>query len=419
MIQSNVGDPEDLSEAKLPRRDWILLPAISLLTICAIVGATDLVSRSMFAFTKAQVEDCMALRGSPPAARGIPGCVCTEKIPENQPVAYRFNSSGYRADADFAPRPPEIYRIVLVGSSFPLGMRVPVDQTLTTLLPAELSQRTGRRVELFDQALPGVGGRPYNVALRLDDALAVKPDMILWMFTPRDIEQGPANLPGNNAASTLYPRSESWMRRIRRQIEALFAKPHPESSGATIGGSSNSTSILREFWDRTALTLRHYMFQSQAIYVKSFLLDPGGQAEFLRTEPNAEAKAKIGECEKYAAEVEQRAAAAGVPLVAVFVPNRAQAAMLSMGEWPPGFDPYKLDSDLRSSMVSHGGTYIDILPDFRTMPNPEQFYFPVDGHPDARGHAMLAAMVARELTAGAVPALKAVTQSHIPQEQAR
>jgi hypothetical protein len=87
--------------------------------------------------------------------------------------------------------------------------------------------------------------------------------------------------------------------------------------------------------------------------------------------------------------------------------------MISVGEWPADYDPYKLDEEVRAIIESHGGIYIDILPDFRAVPNPERHYFPVDGHPDAAGHAMIAGMLAKELTSGAVPALKAspVSQS--------
>ena len=56
-----------------------------------------------------------------------------------------------------------------------------------------------------------------------------------------------------------------------------------------------------------------------------------------------------------------------MPLVAALLPQRAQAAMISRSRWPAGFDPYKLDNELRSMVVSHGGTYVDILPDFRNI----------------------------------------------------
>jgi len=108
-----------------------------------------------------------------------------------------------------------------------------------------------------------------------------------------------------------------------------------------------------------------------------------------------------------------------VPLVVVLVPNRPQAAMISMGEWPAGYDPYKLDDELRSIVTSHGGTYIDILPEYRNMPNPEQHYFPVEGHLDADGHGIVSEILARELTSGAIPALKVAAQPQVAQEQGR
>ena len=84
--------------------------------------------------------------------------------------------------------------------------------------------------------------------------------------------------------------------------------------------------------------------------------------------------------------------------------------MISMGQWPSGYDPYNIDKELRGIITAHGGIYIDILPEFRTLPNPEQYYYPVDGHPDARGHAIIAKFMARELTSGSVPALRVSPQ---------
>ena len=95
-----------------------------------------------------------------------------------------------------------------------------------------------------------------------------------------------------------------------------------------------------------------------------------------------------------------------MPVITVLLPNHAQAAMIAMGEWPAGYDPYKLDEELKSVVTGHGGTFIDLLPDLRTVPNPQQGFFPVEGHPNARGHATMSFVLARELTSGAVPALR-------------
>jgi len=102
----------------------------------------------------------------------------------------------------------------------------------------------------------------------------------------------------------------------------------------------------------------------------------------------------------------------------VLVPNRAQAAMISMGEWPVGFDPYRLDHELDSIITSHGGIYNEILPDFRTIPNPERYYYPLDGHLDAGGNAIIAGFLAKELS-GAVPELRGAVQPQAALEKGR
>jgi hypothetical protein len=114
----------------------------------------------------------------------------------------------------------------------------------------------------------------------------------------------------------------------------------------------------------------------------------------------------LADYDPYAADIEGRARAAGVPLVAVLVPERAQAAMISMGDWPVGYNPFRLGDEVRSIVASHGGIYIDILPGYRDIPNPERGYFPADGHPNAEGHRIISGLLAKALTSGAVPALQ-------------
>jgi len=164
----------------------------------------------------------------------------------------------------------------------------------------------------------------------------------------------------------------------------------------------------------TLTALRHivYQHQSQSQYIQSYVTLPQGAEGFwdagpeaLRAQPSREWQAHLKEFERSAVDVERMASAAGVSLVAVLLPNRAQAAMISMGEWPAGFDPYTIDRELRTIITSHGGTYIDILPDFGALPNAERHYYPLDGHPDAGGHAIIAGFLAKELGGGAVSEL--------------
>jgi hypothetical protein len=401
MIQSKANDPRGLKEAKLRRRDWILLPMISLLTICCISVSTELIARSMFPAEGAVGETCMIVNDPSIGSQGIPNCVCWEKVPEGELTEYRFNSSGYRNDVEFGPKPPGTYRIVMLGTSIAAGIRVPLGKTFAALLPLELSRQTGRTVDLYNEGMPWRS--PHFIALHFNDVLAAKPDMILWILGPLDIERALWRTYVEQDAKSL-----SLWGRIRLRATASFPK---NSFTDSIG------EIIKQ--RRTPFLLRHFLFESQSQYIKSSLIQADYQKDFLRSEPSAEWQQRLEEFDRSAADLEGHARAADIPLVAVLIPDRAQAAMISMGEWPAGYDPYKLNEEVRSIITSHGGTYIDILPGFRPIPNPEKYYFPVDGHLDADGHRIVSGLLAKGLMSGAVPALNVAAQTRAAHEQGR
>jgi hypothetical protein len=400
---------ERLEEKKLPRRDWILLPLLCLLTIVVLVGSTELIARLIYSQTTSVGEDCMVLNSSSRSLGGIPNSVCWEKIAEGKLNAYRFNSSGYRSDRDFGPKLPGTFRIVVIGSSFAIGARVPIEEAFATRLSSELSKLTGQKVEIFNQGMAGDGGYPSIVALRFKEALAAKPDMILQILTPWDIENESSSIPlshGNTGPPAHY-WVETFLDKHRRT--AFILRP-------LLYGTRSLYVNVKSM--RTGFMLRHLLYESQSQYVKTFLGsgDSTSNTGFLRAAPDAEWKKQLLRFASSDVGVEERVKAAGVPLVAVFIPFRVQAAMISMGEWGAEFDPFKLDNQLRSIITSHGGMYIDILPYFRNIPNPEQGYYPVEGHLNASGHALIARLLAKEITRGAVPALSVSARSQAAQE---
>lgn len=396
MTQVNPPDPASTTDAKLPRRDWILLPLLSLLTIALLAVSTELISRRVF-YESRTLSRCMILDDPATGVRGISNSVCWEKAPESDSIEYRFDGCGYRSSAPCGPKVPGSFRIVMTGSSFAMGALVPIDKSLAVLLPAKLSQKFSHKIEVYSEGLGLNFAR--NTALRFDDVLTVQPDMILWVLSPLDIKM--AAFPNVETHEEIPDPTES----DRLSPGKASAKEWMKNTMSRYAGAIESGYLLRHFL---------YEHESQSQYIQSYLLKAGGDrmmgingdANFLRADLNPQWKAHLREFDGYAAEICGKAKAAGIPVVAVLVPNRAQAAMISMGEWPAGYDPFKLDNELRAILTRRGATYLDILPEFRNIPNPEKGYFPVDGHLNAKGYAMIAEALSYKMTSNAIPALK-------------
>ena len=417
MTQSGPAELDVAKGTNLRRRDWILLPGLSLLTIFLMAVSAELLSRHFFPISQVGFQNCFATNDPTGDAPVKPDSVCWERTAESNLTAeYRFNSRGDRAGTELNPKPPGTYRIVLIGSSLTQGLFVPREKTFAALLPAELSTETGRKVEVYNEATGGkFRGGPYptqNSAHHFDEVLEAQPDLILWVITPTDImnagSKEDADSPDTGALQE-DPRSATGSAKPRsfwKKITASIAK-------GTFGER------LQSRWEdtRTSVALKHLLIasESQDEYIKSYLRD-GADANFLKTAPDAKWQSQLLEFDAELAQIVGLADSARVPLVAVLVPNRPEAAMISKGDWPAGYDPFKLENEVSDTIVSHGGRFIDILGDYRGIPGPERYYFPVDGHPDAHGQAIIAQLLAKALTSGAVPALKATIPPDIAME---
>jgi hypothetical protein len=406
MSQSNAIASENAPEERLPRRDWVLLPLVSLLTIGLILGSAEWIARRMFTESLVGADRCHTFRDPVSGVERISNCVYWGKDLETQPTEYRFNSSGYRSDAEFGPKSPGTYRIALVGSSFGLGAGTQNEQTFAVTLPADLSRRTGHAVELYNEAIPGIPGLPQSLTRRFQDVLTTQPNLVLWELTEWDIKEAMTPLPVSVAPVKEQSLQEKAWIQLRKDLPRHEARQVvSDFLGLARGVSVSAKDFLGDA--RTTSMLLHYFYKSQSIYVKNSLRGPDEFVGYLRAEPSAEWQARLRAFDADVASVEAQAKEAGVTLAVVLLPSHTQAEMISLGEWPAGYDPYKLDNDVRLTVMSRGAVYIDIFPGFRDIPNVGRYYLPVDGHPNAGGQAVISRLLADRLSTGAVPALGA------------
>ncbi len=277
-----------------------------------------------------------------------------------------------------AEKAPGSYRIVLIGSSVAEGLRVQQKDTFAARLGPTLTQVTGRRVDVYNE---GIEMRmPRDIAANFGEVLSAKPDLILWTITPLDVQHGAVlNVPWLTTRDGFVHGSATG-HADRDKVSAIYTH---------VSGKMRAELT-------TTFLLEHLLYKSQSEYVDHFLMQGSG-AEFLRIASGPEWRSRLRQFGCYASEVMQNARRAGIPVVVTAVPQRAQAAMISMGRWPKGYDPYRFGEQLRTIVVSQGAQYVDLLHMMQHVANPEQDYFPVDGHPNSAGHELLAQLLGREL----------------------
>jgi hypothetical protein len=276
----------------------------------------------------------------------------------------------------------------MLGSSAAMGLGVPQRNSFAALLPIELSEATGRKVDLYNEAL--TPNHPQLIARYFNQALEPKPDLLLWVITPYDVQ-----ISGEAPAAEPEAREDA----VAKMKFLLKNRPQGESMLAA----------MRDVWtnySRTAVLLRHVLYKSQSQYLKSYLL--GDEVSgYLRTEPTELWQKRLKLIDGYAASISAQAKAAGVPLVVVELPSRAQVIMASSADWPAGYDPYALNRKLKAIAVSHGGTYFDVLPAYGNVYDVDQVFQAADEHPSDEGHDLIARDLATQFTGGAIPELKA------------
>jgi len=352
------------------RRDWLLLPLIALIAVVSAGGAAEFASRRIFSLGGEGIGGCIVTNDPVTGTRGLPNSSCREKHYESQLVEYRFNSCGHRTTMQCASPPDGEFRIVMAGSSFTAGALVQAQESFAELLPGELSQRTGRPIEVYNAGISH-NGFPSVVEAQWSGVLAQHPDLIILVVTPWDLEKAPLGTADREHAIV----------------------------------STDLLNRLGFYHLRLIFALRHTLYLSPSQYLRSWMLGDQ-ESGFLKSEWAPDWRARMNDFEAHFAGMARGAHAAGVPLAVMPVPDRAQAIMISMGKWPPGYDPYEFGEELRSMAARHGADYVDILPDFRNVPNAGSYYMPIDGHPYPSGHILLAKMIADHLAAGSAPLLQ-------------
>lgn len=350
--------------------DWIILPLIAAATIACLYVGTKLYTRMEFVHLGMLPGRCIAQSGS--VYHGVPNSVCTERDNHGRIVEYRFNSCGDRTSLDCGRKPEGTYRIVLIGSSNPMGYGVPLQSTLAERLSVELSRRTGRRVEVYNASLNGVG-IPANLATEMPRIMALQPDLILWVMSSWDFHPDTVQGEVQEEPSLGNPLELSKLR-----------LPFP---GA-----------------RPSRLLREILYRSQSLYTAAYLRKIRNDAQAHATSDDEE-RERMRLISLNVKTIVDQAKENGVPVVGAFLPERAGTEAYLMNPCPKGVAADELNYELNAILSSEGAIFVDVLPDLRKALNLDGLYDPLGAHLNAEGHAFLTQLLANALTSGKVPAL--------------
>jgi hypothetical protein len=364
---------------RLPRRDLILLPLISLLTLATLLGVSEVAARHFF--YEQNVDSCM-VKDPEIGFRYRPNCTSRVKAAEGPWIVDHFNDCGYRGNQSCKSKPAGTTRIALIGSSTSEGYLVAYNDAFSTRMEKQLTALCHRPVEVQNlgraQCFPDCSFR------RIDEALALKPDVLILSLSPHDIE----GLQPRNAANRDRP------------IQVQDADDPPQKTGNPIRALQRVVRRSRAFY-----VAEHFLFQDPASYLRLYLINPENIA--LLSDSFSPAWEKhFNDLDLLIGEMAAKAHAANVPFVLVEVPNLAQASVLSMNNPPPALDPHAVNARLQQIADRYGIEFVDVLNAFKQTPHSNKLFYQVDGHLDGAGQALVSGPLVDQLTSGSNPVFR-------------
>ena len=385
--------PAQHQESRHLQPDWLLLPMFGIFAIVLTGLCLELLARELYPQYIIAKVPCLIVNDPLTGVRALPNSICTQKTLESGRVEYRYNRQGHREDSALIPKAPGTYRIVLIGSSLAEGWTVPRKQSFAALLPAMLSQATGKKIEIYNEGL--FGGSPIRTDLRFSDVLAAQPDLILYPVTPWDIDHVTFVSEDNSAAG------------IHSVTPGEHAPPTPGLMRRVEAKWQSRTDLAESLGQhsRAFFMLQHLLYKSGSIYLAHSIAAVDADTPSIENQPNAHWQNKLDQFASYFADMERQAKDARVLMVVVPLPRHAQAVMIASDTWPSSLNPFRFSDQLQAIVQKNGGTYINILPFFREEPNIHSGFYPVDQHLNAKGQAMFADVMTKGLTSGAIAAL--------------
>lgn len=366
------------SSTRLPRRDWVILPLVSLLTVLVMLVTAEAVARKVW--YENEFDGCTYEEASY-GPRHRPNCTTTMKNAEGPLLTYHFNECGYRSEVPCGPKPAGAFRIAVLGTSVGMGLYVPYESLFTVGAAAQLQQACHRQIDV--QNLSGWGSLTKKSPLA-PEILNLHPDVLVVMVSPFDL-------------NAVAPEKQEVVHESGKSQEPLAI-------------ASLSRTVLTDMMNvtrnsRAMVVAQHYLLTDDRNLTLAY-----------------EAESHVGDvlhqpctplCEsRYAAfqnflENLSTGLKNSIPIVILPIPNRIAAAMLSDGIQVPGLDPNVFAARVSQIAQNYGAKTVDVFGEFSRTQHSQSLFYIVDGHPREGVHAILARALADYLASHMIPGCSA------------
>jgi hypothetical protein len=350
---------------RLPRRDFILLPLLSLITCIILFAAAELGARIWWPENE---EDSCVVADSRLGFRFKPNCHSQSKAMEGPWVTNNYNACGYRTDQRCGARPGNVLRVDLMGSSTAEGYLIPYEHTVGATLEGNLTRACGRTVQVENMGMIGYQGD--IIVTQMDEALALKPDAIVFLITPFDfdyVEKGP---PG-----TAPPVQHIELLRLVRNYLTM---------------------------SRAAELAQHFAFTDSERFANLYLTY-GDRADFMRPPFTPAWQERLAKLDDQLGKMQAKALASGVKLILAYVPSRAQAIFLAEKQRPANVDPFGFGRAIGDIAKKYDVPYVDTSNLFSQLRNAGALFYPHNGHLTAEGQPLVGQTISGSVLSEAEP----------------
>jgi hypothetical protein len=263
---------------------------------------------------------------------------------------------------------PSSFRVAIIGSSISSGYLIPYGETFAARATESLKRRCGFPVDFQNLAVPG--SKLDKAIGFVEPALALQPDLLLMALSAHDLE-----VLGGGVQDTATP-SNLPSRMFNRILLAAAAQ-------------------LRA--SRAIAVAQHFLYENLEVYLPLYLKH-GDEADYLRPPLSSAWRRRLALFDQEVAQIAAQSKATNVPFMVVFVPQRAQAALLQWKHLPSDIDPDLLGNALGEVTRRNGVLYLDLTRTIVAKGSVKGLYYAVDSHPNSAASAIIADSILSAMT---------------------